>query len=207
MNAPDEDELARLRARNAAMKDRVDTLLEQFERQTEQLREAQELATRTSAEITSPDGLVRATIDATGTLAKLEFASTAFERTTPAALAKTVLTLVRHGSLQVKQQVADLMAPLTSDMPDLSEIIEGAPSLAGLMPKFPDYLAEEEQPPPPPQPDSMEDPDADSILRTPKELAQQAPPTPAPAPRRSRPQPADEEDEEPPASWLDEPRR
>jgi DNA-binding protein YbaB len=192
------DDRARLEARDAAMKDRVDSVLEQFEKQTEQFRDAQTAAATTSATVTSPDGLVRATIDSTGSLAELNFASSAFERTTPSALAKSVLTLVRHGTLQVKQQVADLMSPITEGLPDLADLIEGA--LDGLVPKIPTFLDEEvsEQP----RAESFENPAAGSIMRN-----DQPPPPllpmPAPKPttaRRARPQP--EEDEEPPATWM-----
>lgn len=198
------DDRARLEARNAAMKDQVDGLLEQFERQTAQLRDAQAAAAETSATLTSPDGLVRATIDASGTLAKLEFVPTAFERTDPAKLANTVLHLVRQGSLQVKQQVADLMAPITEGLPDLSDIIAGAPSLEGLLPTFPDFLAEEEPAVTLKNPDAFEDP----LMRQDKPEATPPPPpappagmpAPKPTPKRARPAPQDEE--EPPDSWL-----
>ncbi|WP_410576222.1 YbaB/EbfC family nucleoid-associated protein [Amycolatopsis sp. lyj-108] len=194
------DDSARLEARNAAMKDQVDTLLEQFERQTAQLRDAQEAASQTSATVVSQDGLVRATIDATGTLAKLEIQPNAFERTTPAQLANTVLTLVRQGSLQVKQQVADLMAPITEGLPDLSDLIEGAPSLQGLMPSIPDFLAEEEEAPT----KSDEDFDAPLMIKDdtppPPPPAPPAPPAPKPVPKRVRQQ--DDDEEEPPSSWL-----
>lgn len=193
------DDSARLEARNAAMKDQVDTLLEQFERQTAQLRDAQDAASQLAATVVSQDGLVRATIDSTGTLSKLEIQPNAFERTTPAQLANTVLTLVRQGSLQVKQQVAELMAPITEGLPDLSDLIEGAPSLHGLMPAIPDFLAEEEEPSAPVKSDAdFEDP----LLR--KDDAPPppppAPPTPKPIPKRVRQQDDDEED--PPSSWL-----
>ncbi|WP_409489556.1 YbaB/EbfC family nucleoid-associated protein [Amycolatopsis sp. cmx-11-12] len=193
------DDSARLEARNAAMKDQVDTLLEQFERQTAQLRDAQDAASQLAATVVSQDGLVRATIDSTGTLSKLEIQPNAFERTTPAQLANTVLSLVRQGSLQVKQQVAELMAPITEGLPDLSDLIEGAPSLHGLMPAIPDFLAEEEEPPAPVKSDAdFEDP----LLR--KDDAPPppppAPPTPKPIPKRVRQQDDDEED--PPSSWL-----
>jgi len=172
----------------------MDTLLENFERQTAQLRDAQAAAAETTAQVSSPDGLVRATIDAGGSLAKLEFAPNAFERTTPAQLANTVQTLVRQGSLQVKQKIADLMAPITEGLPDLADLVEGAPSLAGLVPEIPSYL--DEEPPPAPRPESYED--TGSILRN-----EAAPPMPAPkpAPKRVRPPRADE-DEEPPSSWM-----
>jgi DNA-binding protein YbaB len=174
------------------MKDQVDSLLEKFDQQTAQLRDAQAAAAQASATLTSKDGLVRATIDATGSLAALDFAPVAFERTTPAALANTVLGLVRHGTLQVKQQVADLMAPITEGLPDLSDLIEGAPSLQGLMPQIPNFL-EEEEPPAPPRTESFEEP----IMRS-----EQAPPPPPPPPVARRARPEAVEEEEPPSSWL-----
>jgi DNA-binding protein YbaB len=186
------DDRARLEARNAAMKDQMDTLLENFERQTAQLRDAQAAAAETTAQVNSPDGLVRATIDAGGNLAKLEFAPNAFERTTPAQLANTVQTVVRQGSLQVKQKIADLMAPITEGLPDLADLVEGAPSLAGLVPQIPEFVEEEA---PAPQPSYEE---GGSILRN--EAVPPPMPAPKPAPKRVRP-PRDE-GEEPPSSWM-----
>jgi DNA-binding protein YbaB len=166
------DDRAQLEARNAAMKDQMDTLLENFERQTAQLRDAQAAAAEATAHVQSPDGLVRATIDAGGNLAKLEFAPNAFERTTPAQLANTVQTVVRQGSLQVK------------------------PSLAGLVPPIPEFP--DEEPPAAPRPESFEE--DGSILRN--DQVPPPPPMPAPklAPKRVRP-PRDK-DEEPPSSWM-----
>jgi DNA-binding protein YbaB len=181
------DDRARLEARNAAMKDQMDTLLENFERQTAQLRDAQAAAAEATAQVSSPDGLVRATIDAGGNLAKLEFAPNAFERTTPAQLANTVQTVVRQGSLQVKRKIADLMAPITEGLPDLADLVEGAPSLAGLVPPIPEFP--DEEPPAAPRPESFEE--GGSILRN-----DQVPPPP----KRVRPPRA--EDEEPPSSWM-----
>ncbi|MGC7093262.1 YbaB/EbfC family nucleoid-associated protein [Amycolatopsis lurida] len=209
------DDRARLEARNAAMKDRVDGLLEQFNRQTEQLREAQAAAAEASATVTSKDGLVRATIDANGVLSKLDFAPTAFERSGgPAALAASVLEVVRTGGLQVKQEVADLMSPLTEGMPDLTELFEDAPSLAGLVPSIPDFTPPE--PEPRARPESFEE--EGSIFQNrqqqaPPPPAAAAPPPPPPPPsmpsmpqpkpttRRARPAPVEDE-EEPPDSWL-----
>ncbi|MFC4005275.1 YbaB/EbfC family nucleoid-associated protein [Prauserella oleivorans] len=51
-----------------------------------------------SLTVTSTDGLVRATVDSAGTLTGLEFAPSAFERTDPATLARTVLEVVRQGT-------------------------------------------------------------------------------------------------------------
>ncbi|MCR6489539.1 YbaB/EbfC family nucleoid-associated protein [Amycolatopsis sp. OK19-0408] len=176
------------------MKDQMDTLLENFERQTQQLRDAQAAAAETSAELTSSDGLVRVGIDAGANLTKLEFAANAFERTTPAQLANTVQTLVRQGTLQVKQKIADLMAPITEGLPDLSELVEGAPSLAGLVPPIPEFTEEEA---PAPRPESFEE--GGSILRNEQATP---PPMPAPKPAPKRVRPPRDEDEEPPTSWM-----
>lgn len=192
------DDRARLEARNAAMKDQMDTLLENFERQTAQLRDAQAAAAETTAEVTSPDGLVRATIDAGGGLAKLEFAPSTFERTTPAQLANTVQSLVRQGSLQVKQKIATLMAPITEGLPDLADLVEGAPSLAGLVPPIPDF-DELTEAPPAPRPESFEE--GGSILRN-EQAAPPPPPMPAPKPAPKRVRPPRDDDEEPPSSWM-----
>ena len=187
------DDRAQLEARNAAMKDRMDTLLENFERQTAQLRDAQAAAAETTAQVSSPDGLVRATIDAGGSLAKLEFAPNTFERTTPAQLANTVQTLVRQGSLQVKQKIADLMAPITEGLPDLADLVEGAPSLAGLVPPIPDFAEVEEEEAP--RPESFEE--SGSILRN-----DQVPPPVPPKPTPKRVRPPRDDDEELPSSWM-----
>ncbi|MFJ7211127.1 YbaB/EbfC family nucleoid-associated protein [Amycolatopsis sp. NPDC098790] len=173
------------------MKDQVDTLLENFERQTAQLRDAQSAAAQTTAQVSSPDGLVRATIDAGGNLAKLEIAPNAFDRTTPAQLATTVQTVVRQGTLQVKQKIADLMAPITEGLPDLADLVEGAPSLAGLVPQIPEFVET-----PAPQPAPFEE--GGSILRN----ESVPPPMPAPKPAPKRVRPPREEDEEPPSSWM-----
>jgi hypothetical protein len=67
----------------------------------------------------------------------------AFERTTPDALAHTISDLVRRATIQVRSQAAELMRPLTEGLPDLSDLSEGAPSLSDLVPKIPDYPAPE----------------------------------------------------------------
>ncbi|NYI88478.1 DNA-binding protein YbaB [Amycolatopsis endophytica] len=189
MSTPGDDS-ARKEARNAAMRETVDQLMDKFNQQTAQLREAQQAASELTAELSSPDGLVKVTIDAQGTLADLKLAPTTFERTRPETLARTINDLVRRGMLQVKQQQAELFRPLTSDLPDLSEFIEGAPSMAGLMPDIPDFLEPE------PEPEPSQNPESQSIMRrdTPP-----TPPVPKPATRRARPS---ADDDEMPETWM-----
>ncbi|AIJ27137.1 hypothetical protein AMETH_7045 [Amycolatopsis methanolica 239] len=186
------DDRAQKEARNAAMRETVDQLMDKFHQQTAQLREAQQAASALTAELSSPDGLVKVTIDAQGTLADLKLAPTTFDRTRPEALARTISDLVRRGMLQVKQQQAELFRPLTADLPDLSEFIEGAPSLAGLMPDIPDFL----EPEPEPEPRPAEDPESQTIMRRDAPIS---PPAPKPAARRRRPT---HDDDEMPDTWM-----
>lgn len=142
MTEPDYDRAA-LEARNASMREQVDSLMDQFHRQTERLQEAQAEAAQATATVTSSDGLVTATVDSSGILTNLEFTSAAFQRSDPKKLAKTATETIRNAMLQVKQQVADLMSPMSEGLPDLSDLIEGAPSLKGLMPPIPDFAAQQ----------------------------------------------------------------
>jgi hypothetical protein len=45
---------------------------------------------------------------------------------------------VRTGTAQVRRRRADLMRPITQNLPELGDVIEGAPSLADLVPEIPD---------------------------------------------------------------------
>lgn len=185
MTTPGE-ERERLTARTAAMRAKVGDLLTQFDKRTAQLREAQQAAAALTAHLTSQDHLVRVTVDATGMLTDLAIDPAAFDRTTPDALASTISDLVRRGTIQVRQQAADLMRPLTEGLPDLSDLSPGAPSLADMLPKIPDF------------PSPVSEPDPGSVMTgapTPP-----APPIPsAPTHRPFRPQ---SDDDEQPASWM-----
>ncbi|NIJ14368.1 DNA-binding protein YbaB [Saccharomonospora amisosensis] len=64
-----------------------------------------------STTVTSRDGLVRATLDSTGSLTGLEFATTAFDHGDPATLAQTVLDVVREGTERVRQRIHSAPPP------------------------------------------------------------------------------------------------
>jgi DNA-binding protein YbaB len=137
------DERARLAARSAELRTRVDDLLGQFTERTAQLRAAQQAAAALTATLTSPDDLVRVTVDATGMLTDLHIDRSAFEHTTPEKLASTIGDVVRRAATDVRRRSASLLRPLTEGLPDLADLAEGAPSLTDMLPKIPDYPAPE----------------------------------------------------------------
>lgn len=184
---PGEDRAA-LEARNAAMREQVDGLLEKFHQQTAQLQQAQAAAEQVSATITSDDGLVTATVDSAGSLVSLEFSSSSFQRSDPRRLARTATETVRRATTQVQRQKTELMAPITEGLPDLADIVEGAPSLQGLMPKMPDLGEESAQ-----QQAPAQEP------RTEPARPGTAPPNPQP---RARRRPDDDDDDGMQQSWL-----
>jgi len=197
--AATDDDLLRLEARNAAMKNQLDDMLEQLDEQTKQFKDMQTEIAQISVTVKSADGLVGAKIDASGTLTDLRIAPSAFTRTTPENLARSVREAVRKGTIEVKQRVAELTAPLAKDMPDLSDLFEGAPSLAGLMPDLSNFLPKEEAPS---NADSFEE--EGSILQSSLDnpVAKVTVTEPMTLKTKSTSQTSDDEPEEPPTSWL-----
>src|SRR5882757_2518051 len=126
------DERARLDARSAQLRARVDDLLGQFNERTAELRAAQQAAAALTATLTSPDSMVRVTVDATGMLTDLHIDRSTFERTTPETLARTISDIVRRATADVRRRSADLLRPLTEGLPDLADLADGAPSLADM---------------------------------------------------------------------------
>lgn len=196
MTEPGSDR-AEMEARNAAIKAQVDGLLEKFEQQTRTLQEAQAAASTASATVTSPDGSVTVTVDSAGTMTNLEFSAKSFQRSDPRVVARTVQETLQAATVQVKSQMADLLSPVTQDLPDLSDLIDGAPSLKGLMPKMPDFS---ESPKAPEPLASQASPSPSAAPASPG--ADQPEPKPT-QPQRARRQQADDDPEfDEPDSWL-----
>ncbi|MEV0678412.1 YbaB/EbfC family nucleoid-associated protein [Actinosynnema sp. NPDC050436] len=134
-----------LEARNAAMREQVDTLLAELKTKTAQLRETQERVQAITATAVSKDGAVRASVDSTGALTSLEFSANAFERTTPDKLARLATETVLQAVARSRTELNEVVAPAQQGASvDLSELLPGVPSLADLIPP----------PPPVPQPPS-----------------------------------------------------
>ena len=129
---------AELEARNAAMRENVENLMADLRRRTTELADAQARAAAVTGAATSADGLVEVQVNPAGVLTDLRFAPTAFQRSTPEKLARSVIETAQTAARSARAQVEGVLAPLQGQT-DLSELVEGAPSFVDLL-----------RPPPPP---------------------------------------------------------
>ncbi|WP_305092544.1 YbaB/EbfC family nucleoid-associated protein [Prescottella sp. R16] len=125
------------RSRNTELRAQVDDMLGVLQAQTEALAEAQGAVAGLTATAESPDGSVRVTVDAAGAVRSVSIAPDAFGRTTPERLAASVTAASVVAAADARERVAQLLAPVAAaaaSLPDLSDIVDGAPSLRNLVP-------------------------------------------------------------------------
>ncbi|GAA2663787.1 MULTISPECIES: YbaB/EbfC family nucleoid-associated protein [Actinosynnema] len=154
---PDWDDNDALAARNAQLRDTLDSVMREVRQRTEALKDVQAAVAALSGRASSPDGSVTAVVDSTGVLDRLELGPRAFERSTPEQLARTITAVVRQAAGSVRDQVSGAMAPLAEDGEpriDLPDILPGAPSLRDMLRVEP----RDETPPPPPPGDDFDGP-------------------------------------------------
>ncbi|ASO18878.1 DNA-binding protein YbaB [Actinoalloteichus hoggarensis] len=145
------DRRAALEARNAAMREQVANLTTRFHEQMADLKDAQSRAMTVTGEAVSPDGLVTAVVDAAGTITRLDFAVTAFNRSTPEKLSRTVVETIVAATARARTQVNESMAVTQQSLGmDLNDLIEGAPPLRDLAPTLPPPPTPPTAPPPAP---------------------------------------------------------
>ena len=130
------DRRAQLEARNAAMRQQVNSLLAGLNRQSAALHEAQVQAAEVTGRATSADGLVTVTVNAVGIVTDVQFAPSAFDRSTPDKLARSVVTVTQQAADAAQRQVEDALAPARGELPDLPDVVPGAPSLKVLLPNM-----------------------------------------------------------------------
>ncbi|MDI2030839.1 YbaB/EbfC family nucleoid-associated protein [Saccharopolyspora sp. TS4A08] len=118
-------------ARNAALRNQIDDMLDDLRKRTADIQEKRESAARQTFEATSDDGLVSARVDATGTVQEVRLSDKAFERTNPEKLARSITSVIREASGTAQRQLQSEFAPLadTSHVPE----VPGMPSLQGLL--------------------------------------------------------------------------
>ena len=155
-----EEARRQLRHSNSALRAQVDAMLEGLQAQTEALAAAQGAVATATAEAESPDGLVRVTVDAAGAVLSVRVEPSAFTRTTPDRLAESVTAAARAAAADVRERVAEALAPVTAfaaGLPDLPDLVPGAPTMRNLVPTVATEFTSATTP------SCVADPDADDL--------------------------------------------
>ena len=120
-----------LRSANNGMRNQVDHILNQLDEQRALLSEVQEKLDAARCTAKSADGLVEVTTDSGGVVTDVQFTTEAV-RSTPQQLGRSVTEAAREAARLAREQTREIMAPVTAAadaMPDLSDLVPGAPSL------------------------------------------------------------------------------
>ncbi|MEU6828022.1 YbaB/EbfC family nucleoid-associated protein [Nocardia beijingensis] len=120
-----------LRSANSGIRNQVDHILDALAEQRPHLAEVRDklAAVRCTAE--SADKLVAVTVDAAGVVVDVRFAPTAL-RSTPEQLGRSVTEASRQAARLARDQHAAIIAPMVAEagaIPDLPDLVPGAPSL------------------------------------------------------------------------------
>lgn len=100
-------------ARNVAMRDRVDTMIENLQRRTGDLAQAQCRAVTVQGEARSDDGAVTVRTNAAGVPTAIAIADGAFARTTPEKLAALLLRTTQDAARAARAQATELLGEFT----------------------------------------------------------------------------------------------
>ncbi|MFF2085332.1 YbaB/EbfC family nucleoid-associated protein [Nocardia sp. NPDC058176] len=125
------------RAGNASLRAEIDRMLEAYERDSSALLAAQAGAAEPRT-VWSDDNLVRVTANAAGVI-EVHMEPTAFRHSTPEKLSASITATVQAAQqlvAQSQEQALESLTGLATELPDLPELIPGAPSTADLMARF-----------------------------------------------------------------------
>ncbi|MFR9773760.1 YbaB/EbfC family nucleoid-associated protein [Nocardia sp. SC052] len=120
-----------LRSANYGMRNQIDHMLDALTELQARIPEAQDRLAAARATGSSADGLVEVTVDSTGKLTDVGFKPEAL-RGTPERLSESVREATRHAVARAQEQTQEIMAPIVSaagNIPDLPDLVPGAPSL------------------------------------------------------------------------------
>lgn len=120
-----------LRSANFGMRNQVEQILDALAEQRERRADVQRQLDAARSTATSADGLVEVTVDSTGVLIDVRFAADA-QRSTPAQLGRSVTEAGREAARRVRERTEQILAPVVAAadaMPDLPDLVPGAPSL------------------------------------------------------------------------------
>ncbi|MGM7644005.1 YbaB/EbfC family nucleoid-associated protein [Nocardia sp. JW2] len=140
-----DDWSAPTRAENNALRAQIDSMLEMFASEKSALLGMQARAAELVS-VWSEDGLVRASGNIAG-VSEVHIEPDAFKRSTPESLGRSVTEALGELARQTARTQEEALSPISAAMPDLSDLVPGAPSIKELMAQL--------APPPPPTPEPV----------------------------------------------------
>lgn len=144
-----EDHPDMTREGNAALRSRIESMLDSYERDTSALRDAQSRAAE-PVSVWSQDNLVRVTATVAG-IVEVHLEPEAFKNSTPQKLGASITETAQQAARAAAAGLERAMAPwsaLAASMPDLPDLIPGAPSSKDLLAQLVPPPPEQVSPPP-----------------------------------------------------------
>ncbi|WP_433598366.1 YbaB/EbfC family nucleoid-associated protein [Nocardia sp. CA-135953] len=120
-----------LRSANFGIRNQVENILDALAEQRADQAEAQRKLDTARSCATSADGLVEVTVDRSGVLIDVRFTADA-AHSTAEQLGRSVTEAGREAARRVREQTTQILAPVAAAihaMPDLPDLVLGAPSL------------------------------------------------------------------------------
>lgn len=139
---------------NAALRSQIDQMLDAYQRDSAALLSAQNRAAE-PVTVWSDDNLVRVTANVAGVI-EVHVEPEAFRRSTPEKLGASITATIQAAAQMTTRAQQEALAPLTEladSLPDVPDLIPGAPSTKDLMAQF---ITPPETTPPPPIDDEDE---------------------------------------------------
>jgi len=119
-------------AANAALKARLDQLMDDYDRVRRNLGEARARMQEMRGTARSSDGTVTVTVDFRGTLTALEISPRAYSRFSPSLLAEEIMRLTAQARGDVTGEMGEVMAPFLPQGLDYAALMDGTADMGQL---------------------------------------------------------------------------
>ncbi|BAH54513.1 YbaB/EbfC family nucleoid-associated protein [Rhodococcus opacus] len=126
-----------LRVREQELQGQIDSMLTTLDRQTQDLHAAQHQVAQLRVSGTSADGLVQVVVNSVGGVVEVHLAPDAFRRSTPESLGRAMTDAARRAGEAAHAESMRIMGSIvsaTETVPDLPDLVPGAPSLRDFLP-------------------------------------------------------------------------
>lgn len=126
-----------LRVREQELQGQIDSMLATLDRQTQDLHAAQQQVTQLRVTGESADGLVQVVVNSVGGVVEVHLAPDAFRRSSPESLGRAMTDAARRAGVAAHAESMRIMGSIvsaTETLPDLPDLVPGAPSLRDFLP-------------------------------------------------------------------------